>query len=162
MLPAFGALEYDATGNPRCHVCGNAFVHLASHLRHHQMTAASYRLAFGLNRLQSLVGHELRARMAEAARRSGRVARLTEGKQRVGQQGGARKGSKWSAQARANHAMIVYPSQEHRRIIRSCVVCGNPVPWKRDAPRKTCSDECFRERTRQSNRETPRLLLVAR
>ena len=36
--------------------------------------------------------------------------------------------------------------QLHRRIPRTCEVCGGPVPWKSGRPRKTCSDACLKQR----------------
>ena len=34
----------------------------------------------------------------------------------------------------------------NRRVYRTCVVCGGPVPWRLNSPRKTCSDVCLKQR----------------
>src|SRR5687768_7722398 len=88
LLPPVGGVQYDEAGNPRSHVCGNGFAHLPTHVRRHQMTIAIYRATFGLNRQQSLIGRDLRVRMAEHARRNDGAAKLAAGKARVGQKGG--------------------------------------------------------------------------
>ena len=57
MFGLMGVLESDGSGDHvRCHVCGEWFVSLASHVRlAHEMTAAEYRAEFGLNKRQALV-----------------------------------------------------------------------------------------------------------
>ena len=67
-LPPRGAMHFSLDGEKvQCHVCGQWFGALNTHLKSHGLDAASYKEAYGIGRTHSLLPPAVKDRYREAA-----------------------------------------------------------------------------------------------
>ena len=56
---AYGAIEYDLEGNPKCEICGKFFKRVLNHVRQkHHIKAIDYKVAFGLDTIKGICSEE--------------------------------------------------------------------------------------------------------
>ena len=58
MFGQLGVVSFNIEGQLQCHICGEFYIHLGSHLKKHRVSPKDYRATFGLNNLQPLASYE--------------------------------------------------------------------------------------------------------
>lgn len=66
-LPEYGEVKYTHDGKLVCHICGKAFLKLASHTTQtHNLSEKEYKKKFGLNLYTGLASEETKAKLRKA------------------------------------------------------------------------------------------------
>jgi hypothetical protein len=79
---SYGKLEYDPiTDAHRCDECGRWYRALARHItRHHQMTTREYKIKWGIELKEPLIGETVRAKLKQAVYNKGTHVNLEKGR----------------------------------------------------------------------------------